>query len=117
MRISRYFSEGFGFMALLLAPPVYVIPIRIFRAMYGADRLAVDPLPGAIGLLLAAGFVFKLSRIRDKPGSRYKDRETGKMKVREPMRNTLFLMPLEYIAAILVLGALAMLYFKTGSPG
>ena len=111
-----YVSEGFGFMGLFPPPIMYVASIRLFRAIYGVDYMSTHALPGALGLLAAAAFEYRLSVIFNKPPGRYRDPKTGKSTPRT-MRHRLFKMKLEYIAGILVLGALAMLFFKTGSPG
>ena len=109
--------QGFGFLAVVFPILGYVLTVKVLQAILGAPYTDSHAWPGALGTLLGAAAVWFLARspILNKPGRSLVDPKTGETVVLKK-KHTFFFIPMDYFAGIMLLVALGMLIFKSGSP-
>ena len=107
--------QGFGFAAILIPILSYVVTVKLFQVLLSAAYTDTHAWPGALGTLIGAGLVFWLSVVLNKPGRTLVDPKTGQTVVLR-RKHTLFWIPMQYLAAILAVVALGMLFVRSGSP-
>jgi hypothetical protein len=107
--------QGFGFLAVVLPVIGYVGVVKLCQLVWGVAYTDGHSWPGALGTFVGALLVAVLAKKLDRPGRTLVDPGNGQVVVVKK-RHTLFFVPMLYVAGILMVVAVGMLVFKTGSP-
>ena len=107
--------QGFGFLGVLIPILSYMLTVKMFQGALGVPFTDTHSWPGALGTLIGAGLVWLIARMLNSPGRTLIDPVTGETVVLRK-KHTFFFVPINYIAAVMAVVAIGMLFFKDGSP-
>ena len=106
--------SGFGFLGVLIPIVTWFATVFLCRTALGPVYMTTHNWPSALGLLLGAACVWLVSFKLDGPGRQLFDPATGQTVVLR-RRNTLFWIPLKYVAIIEAVGALVLLFVNAAA--
>ena len=106
--------QGLGFLAAIIPIICYVLFSKVVTAALGLSYTNSHSWPGALATLIGAGFVWLIGWKASGPGRTLVDLKTGQPVVIKK-KHTLFWIPMEYFAIVLVVVAIGMLIFRHDS--
>ena len=107
--------QGFGILAVIIPIVGYVLTVMAVQGVLGNLYTNSHSWPGALGTLLGAIAVWFLAQKLKGPGRTLVDPKTGESIVLTK-KHTFFFVPMHYIAIIMAIVAVGMLFLKQGSP-
>jgi hypothetical protein len=106
--------QGLGFLAAIIPIVCYVLFSKLITATMGLAYTNSHSWPGALATLIGAGCVWLIGKKFSGPERSLVDPKTGQTVILK-RKHTLFWIPIEYFAGVLVVVAIGMLIFRHDS--